>query len=150
MDSVLNSDVDCFLHVLLAFESISPKQFFVLSVFCILPHSSVTTEPVFLLKVICFSRCIQDLVLKICTLLPDAYPNAWFFLVAFLRVTPKLCENATELNQLFSPKTSGMTGSPLLLQLQANLLGCDVAKPAMKEVSSVFFFIFLRGFPMGA
>ena len=27
-----------------------------------------------------------------------------------------------------------MTGSPLLLQLQANLLGCEVAKPAMKEV----------------
>jgi len=31
----------------------------------------------------------------------------------------------------------GMTGSPLLLQLQANLLGCDVAKPAMKEVTAL-------------
>jgi len=34
-------------------------------------------------------------------------------------------------------KISGMTGSPLLLQLQANLLGCDVAKPAMKEVTAL-------------
>lgn len=31
----------------------------------------------------------------------------------------------------------GMTGSPLLLQLQANLLGCSVAKPAMKEVTAL-------------
>jgi len=31
----------------------------------------------------------------------------------------------------------GMTGSPLLLQLQANLLGCEVAKPAMKEVTAL-------------
>ena len=28
----------------------------------------------------------------------------------------------------------GMTRSDILLQLQANLLGADVAKPAMKEV----------------
>jgi len=41
----------------------------------------------------------------------------------------------------FEPKQflvdGGMTQSPLLLQLQANLLGCDVAKPAMKEVTAL-------------
>jgi len=31
----------------------------------------------------------------------------------------------------------GMTASPLLLQLQSNLLGCDVAKPAFKEVTAL-------------
>jgi len=31
----------------------------------------------------------------------------------------------------------GMTQSPLLLQLQANLLGCEVTKPGMKEVSAL-------------
>merc|ERR1719147_79963 len=31
----------------------------------------------------------------------------------------------------------GMTKSPLLLQLQANLLGCEVMKPCIEEVSAL-------------
>ena len=57
----------------------------------------------------------------------------------------QVCEifEAMKADSGYEPKQflvdGGMTRSDVLLQLQANLLGTEVAKPAMKEVWRIYF-----------